>query len=466
MKSPLPKVLHEVGGVSMILRVLRSVQKAAPGIPIAVVVGHGREQVEEAILAAPSIDSSTITFVVQKELKGTGDAVRSAMDSGWGLKIQKESRQVLVLPGDLPLLSAELVSEMLAPLPARKASIRMLAVELQDPTGYGRIVRRGKKGKVLKIVEERDAGAREKAILEVAVSIYLFPAAFLKAHLPRLQTTNAQKEYYLTDLVAIASRGDREVEVLRWARDEELRGVNDPWELTLACRLDRDHRVMELARSGVRFRDPSTTWVDLDVEIAAGVEIGEGVLLKGVTRIAAGAVIGPYSILEDAVIGEKVQIRPGCVIDSSEVAAEAQVGPYARLRPESHVGPGAKIGNFVELKKTRIGERTSVAHLSYLGDAEVGKRVNIGCGFVTCNYDGRVIDGRRKHPTIIEDDAFVGSDCQTVAPVTVGKGAYVASGSTITQDVAPDALAIARSRQVVKPGYASRLRAMDSENKE
>jgi bifunctional UDP-N-acetylglucosamine pyrophosphorylase/glucosamine-1-phosphate N-acetyltransferase len=213
-----------------------------------------------------------------------------------------------------------------------------------------------------------------------------------------------------------------------------------------------------LSISGVQFIDPATTWVDVTVRLGKEVIVHPGVILRGETQIGDQAIIGPYVVLENVEVGERVHLKVGTVVESSRIEAEATVGPYAHLRPQSVVGPRAKIGNFVELKKTRIGEATSIAHLSYLGDAEVGKNVNIGCGFITCNFDGRVIRGERKHKTVIEDHVFLGSDCQTVAPVRIGSGAYIASGSTITKDVESESFAIARSKQVNKPGYAHKLR--------
>ncbi|OFZ23328.1 MAG: UDP-N-acetylglucosamine diphosphorylase/glucosamine-1-phosphate N-acetyltransferase [Bdellovibrionales bacterium GWB1_55_8] len=457
MRSELPKVLHEIGGEPLIFHVLSGVLESAPTAPVCIVVGHGREQVESRVLADPRFAKADLTFVHQPEQKGTGHAARCAMDSQWGSRMTRTQSTVLVLPGDLPLIPASLVQQMFAPL-ARNEAVRLLTCELTDPTGYGRIVRRGKQGSVLRIVEEKDASAREKLIREVGASIYSFKAAFLKAGLQRLSNKNAQGEYYLTDLIAQAARSGKKTDVLRWSHEEDLRGVNDPWELAQAGRILNQRCVRASALRGVRFIDPSTTWVDLTVEFDEGVVVHPGAILSGSTKIGRGAVIGPRVVLEDVEVGAGANVKAGTIAQSSRIGDGAQVGPYAHLRPESVVGEKAKIGNFVELKKSVIGDRTSVAHLSYLGDATVGKDVNIGCGFVTCNFDGRVIDGQRKHRTVIGDNVFLGSDCQTIAPVRIGDGAYVASGSTITEDVEPEALAIARSRQVNKPGYARKLK--------
>ena len=452
MKSTLPKVLHPIGGEPMLFHILYQLKEVCPQAPIALVVGHGKEAVEAAVKGREEFRSLAMTFVHQTEQKGTGHAARCAMDSAWGEQRVEEKSQVLVLPGDLPLVSQELVRQIVAPL-GRQIAMRLLTTELEDPTGYGRIVRRGKKGPVLRIVEEKDANLREKQIREVGTSIYSFQAAFLKFGLSRLSTRNAQGEYYLTDLVAQAARSKKKIEVLLWATPEDLRGVNDPWELAQAGQIFNRRLVKRWSLAGVRFIDPDATWLESQVQFGQDVVVYPGAHLGGKTRVGDGASIGPHVQLRNVEVGSQAQIKAGTVAEDARVGASAMVGPYAHLRPGADVGEGAKIGNFVELKKTRIGKKTSVAHLSYLGDAVVGDRVNIGCGFVTCNYDGI-----QKHETVIEDDVFMGSDCQTVAPIKVGKGAYVASGSTLTENVESGALAIARSRQVVKPGYAAKLK--------
>ncbi|MFN7685791.1 MAG: bifunctional UDP-N-acetylglucosamine diphosphorylase/glucosamine-1-phosphate N-acetyltransferase GlmU [Oligoflexia bacterium] len=439
MKSALPKVLHKVSGRPMVLHILDAVMAARPKAKIAVVVGHGSEQVEQAVRLSGLVPDEQLTFVAQPEQKGTGHAARCAMDSDWGVEVARKKIPVLVLPGDLPLVGVDLVTQMCDSL-SRGSLMRLLTTELRDPTGYGRVLRRGKAGAVLRVIEERDAKPREKLICEVATSIYFFQGAFLKAALSRLSNKNSQAEYYLTDVVEQAARAAKGaghgIEVLKWSSPGDLRGVNDPWELAEASEILNSKVIRALALSGVRFDAPKATWIESTVQVAPGVEIQTGVVLRGKTVIHEGAVIKAGSVIEDSVIG-----------------AHASIGPYAHLRPGSEVGEGTKIGNFVELKKARIGSQTSIAHLSYLGDAQVGSRVNIGCGFVTCNYDGK-----SKHLTRIEDEVFVGSDCQAVAPVTIGRGAYVAAGSTITQDVESEALAVARSRQVNKAGYARRFK--------
>lgn len=457
MRSELPKVLHEVGGLPMLFHILLRVREAAPKASVAIIVGHGREQVESAVRGSDLFKGMDIHFVLQPEQKGTGHAARCAMDSDWGESIAKARVPVLVLPGDSPLLTTQLISQMIQPL-GRNASMRLLTTELPDPTGYGRIVRRGKSGPVLKIVEQKDASDREKAIREVGASIYFFNSAFLKAGLHRISNKNAQNEYYLTDLISQAARSKGKIEVLPWPEFADLTGANDPWDLAGVDRLVNERHVREICKSGVKMIDPWSIHIDVTVTVGEGSVINPGAILQGRTKIGKGVTIGSNVLLKDMEISDRANIKIGTVGEKSFVGPEAQIGPYAHLRPESHVGSKAKIGNFVELKKSRIGNDTSVAHLSYLGDAEIGERVNIGCGFVTCNFDGRVINGSRKHKTIIEDDVFMGSDCQTVAPVKVGRGSFIASGSTITDDVEPESLAIARSRQVTKVGYAKKLK--------
>jgi bifunctional UDP-N-acetylglucosamine pyrophosphorylase/glucosamine-1-phosphate N-acetyltransferase len=457
MRSTLPKVLHEMGGKPLIYHVLSRVKETASQASICLVVGHGREQVESYIRSEPNFEGMDIHFVFQELQKGTGHAARCAMDSEWGTRQVKQNSLVLVLPGDLPLISAQMVSSMVSPLEKSEA-LKLLTTELSDPTGYGRIVRKGKRGPVQKIVEEKDANAREKQIKEVGASIYSFRAEFLRDALRKLSNKNAQGEYYLTDVIAQAIRVRKKVSVLEWSQAEDLRGVNDPWELSQAIEILNRRIIRHWAVQGVKFLGPNSTHLDVIVTLGEGTVVHPGVILRGDTRIGKSCVLGSYVVLKDVEVSDEANLKTGTTAEQSRIESQAQLGPYAHLRPESVVGNRAKIGNFVELKKTRIGEGTSVAHLSYLGDAEVGRNVNIGCGFVTCNFDGRMIDGQRKHRTVIEDDVFLGSDCQAVAPVKIGKGAYIASGSTITEDVEPGALAIARSRQVNKPGYAAQLK--------
>lgn len=465
MRSSLPKVLHPICGQPILFHILDRVKELRSDagefpyekLSVAVIVGHGKEEVTEAIKAHPLNDEIEISLVHQAEQKGTGHAVRCAMESKWGKERAAEKAPILVLPGDSPLMTTELLAQMLEPL-KKGTALRLLTCRLPDPSGYGRIVRRGNAGDVLRIVEERDASDRENRIQEVGASVYCFDSGFLDTGLRGLKTKNAQGEYYLTDLVALAPKTRRKIEVLEWSNWEDLRGINNPWELAQAHAMLNERILKKHAMNGVRFLDARSVQIEASVKIAEGVEVFPGVMLRGQTVIEKDVILESNCFLTHATVRQRAHLKTGTVVEASEIKARAKLGPYAHLRPGSLVGEEAKIGNFVELKKSTVGEKSSIAHLSYLGDAEVGKRVNIGCGFVTCNFDGRVIEGQRKHKTVIEDDVFLGSDCQSVAPVRIGKGSYVASGSTITENVEPDSLAIARSRQVNKPGYAKKLR--------
>jgi bifunctional UDP-N-acetylglucosamine pyrophosphorylase/glucosamine-1-phosphate N-acetyltransferase len=450
MASALPKVLVPVCGKPMLFHILDQVAKELPGARVAVVVGYQKEKVIE--LTQAQNFNLKIDFIEQIEQKGTGHAVKCAMTSGWGKKVVEAKANVLVLPGDLPLLTTELVCEMAEPL-KRGSALRLLTAVLAEPLGYGRIIRKGKKGPVLRIVEEKDASAREKLVQEVGLSIYTFQAQFLATGVESLKPNNAQKEYYLTDLISHAVQKKRAVETLTWETSEDVRGVNNPYELSLAGEILNSRVIKNHAMNGVRFICLKTCRVDPTVKIAPDVTIYPGVILEGATEIAARTTIGPHVFLKNMKVGENCEIKAGTYAEDSVLAAEVKLGPYAHLRPETSIGKGTKIGNFVELKKAKIGEKSAISHLSYVGDAEVGNRVNIGCGFITCNYDGK-----SKHKTTIEDEVFVGSDCQTIAPVTLKKRSYIASGSTITDLVEEDALAIARSRQVNKAGYAKKIR--------
>jgi bifunctional UDP-N-acetylglucosamine pyrophosphorylase / glucosamine-1-phosphate N-acetyltransferase len=465
MRSSLPKVLHECLGRPMLEHSLEKIIAVLPNASIGVVVGHGREEVS-AFLEAWKLKTGfkNLKTITQENPQGTGHALQSVALDSWGKSQLEKSDSVLVFPGDLPLLSRDLIQAM---VDEGTSSGLLLTTELENPTGYGRVMKKGTSSttRALKIVEEKDASEKQRKIKEVACSIYRFSGKFLLKALPKLKNLNAQKEYYLTDLIEIAAREKKPLSILKWKDGSELRGVNDFWELSLAEKTLQEKVIEKWARNGVRFMDPWSVVIEEGVKLNPGIKIHRGVVLRGKTSIGEGADIGANSVLKNTLVGPRAQVKAGTYSESSEIGEEAQVGPYAHLRPESRIGKRSKVGNFVELKKTTIGENTSVAHLSYLGDATVGSGVNIGCGFVTCNYDGRVINGSRKHPTVIEDDCFIGSDCQVIAPIRIEKGAYIASGSTVNRDVPADALAIGRSRQENKEGYALRLRPKKESDK-
>jgi bifunctional UDP-N-acetylglucosamine pyrophosphorylase/glucosamine-1-phosphate N-acetyltransferase len=387
-----------------------------------------------------------VGIALQEPQLGTGHALLQAepfLNGGQG--------SVLLLSGDVPLLRTETVSALLNRHARSGAAATVLTAEFERPDGYGRIVRAD--GAISAIVEHKDATPEERSIREINSGIYVFDLPPLFAALKQIGSTNAQGEYYLPDLVRIYRARGLTVETLLLEDPREILGVNSRKELAEVAAILRDRKNEELMAAGVTIIDPATTWVQSDVAVGPDTVLHPGVYLEGQTRIGSGCVIQSGVRIVDSTIGDTVVINNFCVIRQSVVEAGAQIGPFAQIRPDSHVGEGAHIGNFVELKKTRLGKGSKANHLAYLGDATIGERVNVGAGTITCNYDGV-----SKHPTVIDDGAFIGSDSQLIAPVRVGKGAYVAAGSSITADVPEDSLAIARSRQVNKPGWRSRAK--------
>jgi len=440
MNSSRAKVLHEALGLPLLEHVLRAVRPLHPD-PTCVVVGHQGAEVEAAF------QGHGLCFVPQAPQLGTGHAVQVARP----LLEAHPERTLLVVNGDLPLLSAETLELLLATHAQRGAVATLLSVLLDDAGGYGRVVR-GLDGRVVKIVEARDASAEERAIREINVGVYAFEVPPLLEVLGALRPQNAQGELYLTDVVGLLVAGGQRVEAVAAANPQESLGVNGQGELAKASRWLRWRRLEQLMADGVGIEDPETTSVGLEAEVAADVVLRPFTLLEGRTQVASGAVVGPFAHLVDTEVGPGAQILDHCFLRGTVVGAGASIGPFTHTRPESRIGARAKVGNFVELKKTLLGDGSKVPHLSYVGDATVGPGVNIGAGTITCNYDGV-----SKHPTHIEAGAFVGSNSVLVAPVTVGEGAYVAAGSVITHDVPADALGMGRARQTVKEGWA-RLR--------
>jgi bifunctional UDP-N-acetylglucosamine pyrophosphorylase/glucosamine-1-phosphate N-acetyltransferase len=442
MKSAQPKVLHRLAGRPIIEHVLRTVDTLAAA-STTIVVGHGAEEVKTALSSRPHLQ-----FVVQSPQLGTGHALIQTRPVLAG-----KTGTVLLLYADVPLLQAATLQRLLETHHSARAAATVLTVELDDPYGYGRIVR-DRSGKIVRIVEERDASSEERAIREVNSGIYAFAPAPLFESLDSLAADNAQGEYYLTDLVGIYRRRNLRVETLLLERPDELRGVNSRADLADLSRVLRARKNHALMMDGVTIEDPSNTYVDEDVVVGMDTVIAPGAVLEGQTRVGRGCKIGPGVRLTNATIADDVTVLDRSVIVESTVASGAAIGPFAHLRPQSNVGEHARIGNFVELKKTTMGKGSKANHLAYLGDATIGDAVNIGAGTITCNYDGTA-----KHPTVIEDEVFIGSDSQLIAPVRVGKGAYVAAGSSITADVPADALAISRGRQENKPDWVSKRRA-------
>jgi bifunctional UDP-N-acetylglucosamine pyrophosphorylase/glucosamine-1-phosphate N-acetyltransferase len=438
MKSERPKVVHRLLGLPLIEHVLRA---AAPlkATSTVVVVGHLADQVRAALAERPGL-----RFAAQEPQLGTAHALLQAEPLLAG-----GSGTLLLLSGDVPLLSTRTLERLVTLHVDRKAAATALTALVDRPHGYGRIVRTD--GRIARIVEERDASPAERQIREINGGIYAFALELLFGALRSIATENAQGEYYLPDLVAIYRRRGLEVETLVVDDPRELRGINSRSELAEVSAAMRKTRNDDLMASGVTIEDPATTYVGPDVTIGADTILHPGVHLEGRTTIGRGCEIHAGVRLVDSILGDGVVVKNFCVVTGARIAAGASVGPFAHVRPDSDIGENARVGNFVELKKTALGKGSKANHLTYLGDATVGEQVNVGAGTITCNYDGE-----RKHPTVIEDGAFIGSDTQLIAPVRVGRGAYVGAGSSITNDVPPGALAIARARQVNKEGWADK----------
>jgi bifunctional UDP-N-acetylglucosamine pyrophosphorylase/glucosamine-1-phosphate N-acetyltransferase len=442
MKSQLPKVLHPVAGRPMLEHVLDTAASVAPAT-VTVIVGHGGAAVRQRLAGRPGIQ-----FAVQEPQLGTAHALQQAEPMLAG-----KTGTVILLSGDVPLLTGRTLAKLLQAHNSASAAATVVTASVERPYGYGRIVR--VEGQIARIVEERDAAPAERQIREINSGIYAFDLAPLFDALRGIASQNAQGEFYLTDLVGIYRRRKLPVETLLIDDPQEIRGINSRTELSEVGTLVRQKKNEELMAAGVTLVDPATTYIDPRAEIGADTVIHPGVVIEGPTRIGRACEIQAHVRIADAEIGDHVNINSFCVIVESRIANGAAVGPFAHLRPASAVGEGAKIGNFVELKKTTLGAGSKVNHLAYLGDAVVGDNVNVGAGTITCNYDGE-----KKHQTIIEDGAFIGSDSQLVAPVRVGKGAYVAAGSSITQDVPDGALGIARARQNNVEGWVERKKTV------
>jgi bifunctional UDP-N-acetylglucosamine pyrophosphorylase/glucosamine-1-phosphate N-acetyltransferase len=441
MKSSIPKVLHEIAGRPLIEHVLQAAAAIEPATTV-VIVGHKAESVQERL--GPR---SGLAFAVQQPQLGTAHALQQAEPHLTG-----RTGTVVLLSGDVPLLSRRTLETLVHTHRGAQAAATVVTAMVDRPFGYGRIVR--SKGRIVRIVEERDASLAQRQIKEINSGIYAFDLAPLFDALRGISSKNAQGEYYLTDLVALYRRRKMVVDTMVVDNPAEIRGINSRSELAEVSRLVRQKKNEELMAAGVTLIDPATTYIDLDVEILADTVVHPGAVIEGRTRIGAGCEIQGHVRIVDSEVGDRVTINNFCVISGSRVAEGAVVGPFAHIRPGSVVGEGAKVGNFVELKKTTLGTKTKASHLSYLGDATIGPNVNVGAGTITCNYDGT-----SKHQTVIEEGAFIGSDSQLIAPVRIGKGAYVAAGSSITEDVPEGALGIARGRQTNVQGWVEKKKA-------
>lgn len=438
-RSDLAKVLHRAAGRTLVRHVLEAVRPLAVG-QVVVVVGHQADEVTSEVEAAGLPGLSTVTQVDQR---GTGHAVQQAMPA-----LADGIRRVLILPGDTPLLTADALRGLLTAADGQVPA-SMLTTVFDDPTGYGRVLRSAD-GSVDRVVEQRDATPEELEVREGNAGMYLVDRELLDAALTRLRDDNAQGELYLTDIVGIL-RGDARPIAPVVAPETVIAGVNDRAQLAAAAGILRERHNQHLLREvGVTIVDPVTTHLDVDVEVARDAVLLPGTILERGTRIGERAVVGPNSHLTACDVGADATVH-STRADGAVIGEGAQVGPFAHLRPGTRLGAATKAGAFVETKNVDVGDGSKIPHLAYVGDTTIGTGVNVACGVITVNYDGR-----HKHRTTIEDDAFVGCDTMLVAPVTIGRGAYTAAGSTITDDVPPGSLAIARSRQIVKEGWVTR----------
>ena len=438
MKSALPKVLHEAAGLPLIEHVLRTADRVSPASTV-LVLGHQADVVKDRLLAR-----ADVRFAIQEPQLGTGHALLQAESALAGAQ-----GTLVMLSGDVPLLRAGTLQALVRHHAESGAAATVLTAVVDDPHGYGRIVRND--GRITAIVEHKDATPEERAIREINSGIYAFDLAPLFAALRQIGSANAQGEYYLPDLVKIYRGRGLPVETVVLEDAREIMGVNSRKELAQVADILKTTRNEELMASGVTIVDPATAYIGPDVTIGPDTIIHPNVQLEGRTRIGSNCEIQSGVRIVNSTVDDGVFVNNCCLIVDSTVGRGARVGPFAHIRPESAIGPDAHIGNFVELKKTTFGAGSKASHLTYLGDSTVGEHVNVGAGTITCNYDGRT-----KHRTTIEDGAFIGSDSQLIAPVRVGRGAYVAAGSSITEDVPAGSLAIARGKQVNKEGWVEK----------
>ncbi len=445
LKSKHPKVLHAIAGKGLLEHVVAAATQVVPAEHVYAIVGHEADRVREAL--APT----GINFVLQAEQRGTGHAIMTARDALKGYE------NVIVLSGDAPLIRQETIKRLRDFHARQKAAMTVLTAEPADPRGYGRIIRVMKGNRVTDdvgaIVEQKALTAQQAKLREINSGIYCFAVKPLFANIDRLTTDNAHREFYLTDMAAILAKTKQRVVAMRGDDANEVLGINTRLELAQLDAWLRARKCSELMSEGVTMYRPDTCMIDADVRVAADTIIEPFVQLLGKTTIGADCRVRSYSVISNSEIGDGVLVRMGCVIDGSRIENDAKIGPYTHIRPDSNIGEGAHVGNFVELKKTTLGRRSKSNHLTYLGDALIGDDVNIGAGTITCNYDGV-----EKHNTAIDDGAFIGSDTTLVAPVRVGRGAYVGAASCITENVPPDSLAIGRARQVVKEDWARQKR--------
>lgn len=432
MKSELPKVLHEVLHKPMIQWVIDSV-KQTMAEQIVTVVGHQGERVAEVV-------GEQTQIVYQKEQLGTGHAVQQAVEI-----LPAEEGCVLVVCGDTPLLKGETLKWLITEHKEKGQAVTILTAQAANPYGYGRIIRQGEG--ITAIVEEKDATLEQKQVTEINTGTYCFDQAFLTKALGMLTTDNAQGEYYLTDVIKIASAQNLAVGGVVLADFAESLGVNNRVQLAQAEKMMRQRKVTDLMLAGVTVIDPERTYVDFDVQVGQDTILAPNVILEGQTIVGSGCMIGANSRLTDAVVGDGTTVQNSIIWDST-VGKRCQIGPFAYIRPGCVLSDDIKVGDFVELKKAQVAKGSKIPHLSYVGDALVGSHVNIGCGTITCNYDGK-----NKHQTVIEDDAFIGSNTNLVAPVTIHAGATIGAGSTICKDIPADSLGLTRPELKIKENW-------------
>lgn len=431
MQSDLPKVLHALAGKPLLSHVIDTARQLSPS-RCCVVYGHGGDKVPTQLAA------DDLQFVLQEPQLGTGHAVMQAVSK------LNEDQPTLVLYGDVPLTTVATLRTLTEKAGNEKLAI--LTITMDDPTGYGRIVR--EQNKIIRIVEQKDATDLERQIREVNTGILVAPTRQLKNWLSQLSNHNAQGEYYLTDIIALAVKDKVVIESTQPSHAWETLGVNSKVQLAELERIHQLNLAHQLLEQGVTLTDPSRIDIRGELHCARDVSIDIGCVFEGQVHIGQGVSIGAYCVIKNSRIADNANIKPFTHIDEASVGSDSQIGPYARLRPGTTLGPDVHVGNFVEIKNSEFGAHSKANHLAYVGDTTVGSRVNIGAGTITCNYDGA-----NKHRTIIEDDAFIGSDTQLVAPVTVGKGATIGAGTTLTKDAPPDSLTVSRARQTSIAGW-------------
>jgi bifunctional UDP-N-acetylglucosamine pyrophosphorylase / glucosamine-1-phosphate N-acetyltransferase len=442
LKSRHPKVLHEVGGKPLLTHVIAAAAQVIPAADVYAIIGHEAELVRKAVA------HTGVNFVLQEPQRGTGHALMCAGEA------LRRYDHVLVLSGDAPLISPQTIANIREFHLAKRAAMTILSARLDDPTGYGRIIRKAPASdEVQAIVEQKSLRRGQEKIHEVNSGFYAFATRPLFEYIDRLSTDNPHGEFYLTDMADVLKKAKERVVAVETTVPDEVLGSNTRAEMVTIDEKLRRAKCLQVMAAGATVFLPSTCVIDADVEIGADTTIEPFVQLLGRTRIGGECRIRSYSVINNSQIGDSVLVRPGTIMEEAHVASGAIIGPYSHLRPGSEIGENAHVGNFVETKKIKLGKGSKANHLTYLGDAEIGSGVNVGAGTITCNYDGV-----NKHKTVIDDGVFVGSDSTLVAPINVGKNAYVAAGSCITEDVPADSLALGRSRQVVKEGWAKEKR--------